>query len=749
MTNLEYFRSLLYKILAVIVLILTFLSGGITFGQILYGVVTDEQHNPLQGVNTGIRILHRFAATDQSGKFRFSDLPEGNYMIEFSIIGYKTIVLPVSISGDTVERNVTLQVNPLQFRSITVTANPNHTDVLETPQPVSVVEGRDLDRNRGQSVMQTIETMPGVSMSSNGPLSMKPIIRGLGGQRVVVAENGLRHESQQWDDDQTPEIDAMDVDRIEIVRGPNSVMFGSDALGGVVNIISTDPQALGDINAGLRGNIILNGFSNSKQGAGSFSLAGKNDNVAYKVRLGLRHAENIATPAGELQNTGEHELNGSAMIGMREDWGNLAMDYSHFGQHSQIYPDPDSPAGAAPYQDVAHDKLSLHFDLPLSFVRLESHAHWQKDEENEFDDAASHNPTVDLALTSLTLDIKAHHNPTGPFFGTIGFSLENQLNETKGAEALIPGFNQFNEAGFIHEEVLISRLGLSAGLRLDERRLHVNDNAGLGVANQVRNYQALTGAFGAVYHASEELIVAGNLGRGWRAPIAEELFVDGVDQGGMRYKTGNPNLKTEASFNIDLSLRYVSSGVKGELSFFRNRISDYIYLASTGAQDSASGLIKYATQQANALLTGYEFSIESAVTSYLSIQCGVDMVIGKNEETDAWLPSTPPQRFAIGIRLHEPAALGICNPYLSMNSKIVTDQDRLSDFETPTGGYTLFGAGFGGEIMSSALRMNIDCSINNILNKAYVDHLSRYKNYALNPGRDFVIKLSMPFDIVR
>ena len=437
------------------------------------------------------------------------------------------------------------------------------------------------------------------------------------------------------------------------------------------------------------------------------------------------------------------------MIGIREDWGNLAMDYSHFGQHSQIFPDPDSPTGATPYQDVAHDKLSLHLDLPLSFFRLESRAHWQKDEENEFDDAASPNPIVDLALTSLTLDVKAHHNPIGPFFGTIGFSMENQLNETKGAEALIPAFNQFNGAGFLHEEVLVSRLGLSAGIRFDGRRLHVSDNAGLGVANQVRNYQALTGAFGAVYHVSEELIVAGNLGRGWRAPIAEELFVNGIDQGGMRFKTGNPDLNTEASFNIDLSVRYVSSGVRGELSFFRNRISDYIYLASTGAQDSASGLIKYVTQQADALLMGYEFSIESAVTSNLTIQCGADMVNGKNEETNTWLPSTPPQRFTLGVRLHEPTALGIRNPYLSMNSKIVTDQDRLGDFETPTEGYTLFGAGFGGEIMNSALRINIDCSINNILNRAYVDHLSRYKNYALNPGRDFTIKLSVPFDIVR
>jgi iron complex outermembrane receptor protein len=541
----------------------------------------------------------------------------------------------------------------------------------------------------------------------------------------------------------------MDVDRIEVLRGPNSVLFGSDALGGVVNIISTNPQALNDINNGLRGNIILNGFSNNKQGAGSLSLAGKNGEIAYQTQIGLRHAGNISTPAGQLQNTGEHELNGKAMIGVKEDWGNLVMDYSHFGQHAEIYPNPDTPPDATPCQDVAHDNVSLHYEQSASFLRLESHAHWQKDVESEFNDAASLSPTVELALTSLSLEIRAHHNPIGPFFGTLGFSAANQINETKGVESLIPAFNQFNGAGFIHEEVLISTLGLSAGLRFDGRRLHVNDNNELDVADQIRNYQALTGAVGAVYHASEEFVFAGNLGRGWRAPIAEELFVNGVDQGGMRYKTGNPNLKTEASLNIDLSIRYVSSNVKGELSFFRNHINDYIFLTSTGEEDSATGLMKYATQQANALLTGYEFSVESAVTPNLLIQGGTDMVIGKNEQTEEWLPTTPPQRFTLSIRLQEPTALGFHNSYFALNSKIITDQNRVGDFETPTGGYTLFGLKFGGEFISNSVRMNIDCSVDNIFNKAYADHLSRYKNYALNAGRDFVMKLSVPFDIVK
>jgi len=728
----------------------TMLFSSLTcFAQDLTGLVIDEQSNAISGVNVSVRSLHRYTATDQNGKYILKNLPPGDHTVEYSHIGYKTEILSVTISGQNIENDMTLRSSPFEFRPVTVTANPIPTNVFDSPQPAGVVEGRELDRNRGQSVMQSIEMMPGISLYSGGPFSMKPVIRGLGSQRVVVAENGLRHISQQWDDDQSPELDAMDVERIEVTRGPNSVLFGSDALGGVVNVISTDPRKLSDLTSRLSGNLALSGFSNNRQAAGSLSLFGRNGEMAYKAQLGLRHAGDVMTPAGELRNTGEIELNGKAIVGVIEDWGGIACDYSHFGQKTQIYPDPAALSEITPFQKVAHDRISAQYNQSFFYGRLESRCVWQRDEESEYDAAESSRPNVDLILNSLTLDIRVEHDPIGQMFGTVGISVEGQKNETLGAESLIPAFNQLNAAAFIHEELLLSMLNLSGGLRYDIRRLRIEENEELDVISQTRNYGAVTGVLGAVWHPNAQMALAFNLGRGWRAPIAEELFVDGVDQGGMRYKIGEPNLKTEESFNIDLSARYASHLLKGELSVFRNRINRYIYLRPSGIKDSVSGLIKYYTQQANATIVGAEINLELGVTNNLFLEAATDFVLGRNEEMDTWLPLMPAQRIKIGLRFTKPSFIFFQNPYLLLNSKIVLEQNRVNDFETRTGGYSIFGTGFGGEIPVMSSRMLVDCSLENVFDRAYIDHLSRYKNYALNPGRNVLLKMSVPIDIVQ
>ena len=734
---------------ACVLLIATLLSTPTIVAQHLSGVVVDDQNSPLPNVAVGIRALHKQITTDQQGRYGFKDLPPGIYAVEFSLIGFKSEIFPISISAKDTSFIVVLHTSLFEFRSVTVTASPGPVDILDSPQPVSILEGREFERKLGQSTMQSIEMMPGVSMYSGGPLSMKPVIRGLGSQRVVVAENGLRHESQQWDDDQSPEIDALDVQRIEILRGPNSVLFGSDALGGVINIIDNDIGRFTDEKPRLDGNLFLQGFSNSRQGVGSLSLSGRNDALCYKVQADLRQASDISTPAGELHNTAESELNGKVSTGLVEESGNILFDYSHFGQKIEIPPDPDALSEVTPFQKIAHDEVSVRYDHSFSSFKIESHALWQRNQESEYGAAESTVPDVDLVLNSLALDVRSHHNPVGPMFGTVGISVEGQKNETLGAEALIPSFNQMTAAGYLHEELLLSPMNISAGFRYDARRLDVDENDELIVSGQTRSYHAVTGGLGAVWHVSDPLFLACNIGRGWRAPLAEELFVNGVDQGGMRYKTGDPDLQTETSLNADFSIRYVSARIKGELSVFRNRINDYIYLKSTGERDSASGLVKYVTRQANATLTGGEFNLEFAVSENLILESSADIVLGKNEETETWLPLTPPPRTSLGLRLTQPSWKFLLNPYLSFGARVVFDQNRVGEFETPTGGYTLFNIRIGGELSVMSNTVKVDCSVKNLLNRTYADHLSRYKAYALNPGRDITLKLSIPFDVVR
>jgi len=612
-----------------------------------------------------------------------------------------------------------------------------------------VLEGRELDANFGQSLSQTIESVPGVSTFARGPMNGKPVVRGLTAQRVTVAENGQRHESQGWDDEQSPEIDIFDAEQIEIVRGPHSVLFGSDALGGVVNVI-TRPF---DEGAGrLNGLLVFNGFTVDQQAAGHVSLFGSSSDVRYRGSFTARTVGDIGTPEGTLPNSGAKETNGRGTLGLDKEWGNLSLDYSHFDQTFKISPDPDEDPDATPFQKILHDQAQLLYGTGLSFGRLEVNGNWQLStrsefEEGEEEDADTAMPAVKLRLHTAGGEVKLHHHPIGSMFGTIGGSISRQSNETLGEEPLIPGFTDVNGSFFVYEEFGLSDVNVSVGARYDNRKLDVDENDDIGVEAQTRTYDAFTGSVGVVFHATDRLSFASNLGKGWRAPIAEELFVNGVDEGAVRFKVGDSTLAPEESINIDASIRYNDPKVKAELSLFHNRINKYIFLSPSGEVDSASGFEKSFHHQANATIMGIEYSLESALTDNFIVQASGNFLNGRNDETDTWLPMIPANRIIFGIRLTEPSLLMWRSPYFSVKAKVTFDQNHLAEDEDPTGGYSLFDLGFGGMMNAGGHAIKFDFAVLNLLNKAYFDHLSRYKDYGLNPGVGVSAKVTVPFTV--
>jgi iron complex outermembrane receptor protein len=275
--------------------------------------------------------------------------------------------------------------------------------------------------------------------------------------------------------------------------------------------------------------------------------------------------------------------------------------------------------------------------------------------------------------------------------------------------------------------------------------LEVEVTPDLNVEAQTRNYSSVTGSLGLVYRASEPLAFTINVGKGWRAPSAFELFVDGVHEGTVQYLIGDRTLKNEQSLNVDLSARYATNRVQTELTFFQNRIANYIFASPTGDVDSASGFQKYLLKQADATLLGIELSLQAQVTEWLILSGGFDYLRGTNDQNEKPLPLTPSNRFKAGAKLTVGSMGSILNPYVSVNVKTISSQKRVEEFETPTAGYTLFDIGAGGEIAIGSSRANVDVSVENLFDKAYRDHLNRFKAYALNPGRNIALKVSVPF----
>ncbi len=736
--------------------LLLLLSGFIATtasAQTLTGQIIDETRIPLPGVNVAVAAQRLGNASDLNGRYTLR-LPVGSYTVAYSSVGYGKQTRQVTLAaGQTVTLNITLKSSPLEVAGVVVSGTPTPTDALSTPQSVSVVEGRQLERERGQGIVQSIQNSPGVVSYSTGAGIAKPVIRGLTSQRVLVVTDGVRQEGQQWGDEHGPEIDALDVERVEVVRGPNSVLYGSDALGGVVNVIRPGIPSVGEGAPTLAGKALLNGFSNNEQVAGALALYGASGLIGYRGNVTVRRAGDVTTPDGKLFNSGSSQINGSASVGTKGLWGSLALDGGLFSQDIQIHEDPAENPTATPFQKVRHGRVHLHGDFPFKPLRLEVNSSWQKNSRREFGSADAVTPDLNLGLTTVDLDVLAHHKPIRTLFGTVGLSFLNQQSRTLAEEQLIPAFDLTNVAGYVYEERAFGPVEASLGGRYDGRWMDVQQNDALGVEAQKRTYGSATATGGVVWHLAQPLGLAFNLGRAWRAPTAFELFANGVHEGSGRFEIGDAGLVPEQSLNEDVSLRYATSRVQGELALFHNRINHYIYPSPTGQFDTtganASNFPIYLNRQTDATLRGGEFQLQALVSNWLVLSGGFDLVRGTNSATDQPLPLLPADRIRLGARFTTTRVGRLTNPYASITSRIVARQGRVDPQEQPTAGYTLVDLGIGSDLIVGGNRLTVDLTVTNALDRAYHDHLSRYKLYALDPGRDITLKLSLPFIAAR
>jgi iron complex outermembrane receptor protein len=267
------------------------------------------------------------------------------------------------------------------------------------------------------------------------------------------------------------------------------------------------------------------------------------------------------------------------------------------------------------------------------------------------------------------------------------------------------------------------------------------------VERQEKNYNALSGNLGVVWRITDPFALSVNLGRAWRAPTAFELYVDGVHEGTARYEIGDDDLVPESSLNIDASLRYISGIFQSELSVYNNRINDYIFPNPTNEFDPGSGFRKYQYSQANARIYGLEYSLQAQTFPWLILSGGYSIVRGTNQRINAPLPLMPTDQLKLGARFTQPKLGFLYEPYLSVDTQIFARQDRTAGFETPTAGYTLLNMGIGGKLQMGSKKLNIILQAENLLNAAYRSHLSRYKEYALNPGRNIKLKINIPFTL--
>ncbi|HYK82786.1 MAG TPA: TonB-dependent receptor [Gemmatimonadales bacterium] len=718
----------------------------------LRGTVRDTAGHPVAGAVVRLAELNLMVVTRSDGAFRFPAVPAGRYTVIVERDGFAPLVQPVRVPAAPL--SIVLRESIVHLAPVTVTATRSAIDPRNSPLATGELSGERLRRFQEVSLAHALDGLPGVRTLSTGEQVGKPIIRGLAGPRVLTLDDGLRLEDYSWSDEDGPSVDTRLAARVEVIRGPASVLYGSDALGGVINVIPLEvPDGRGR-SGFVRGAAELYGATNNAELGAVLRSEGASGAVGWRVTgIGRRANDfhtppgNDSTPTGDLYNTGFHALNGEAVVGLRTDRGSVMLRYARYGGNFGLLDGPPVPSDnvSGPLRRLSDNRLQLTSSSAIAGVRLETKSQWQRHALQEVSDQSrtgDSTPTFDLLLNTFSTDVLLRHGGGGWLSGTLGASGLYQDNATRGTVPLVPAARTVAGGLFAFETGTLGRWTLLAGARVDARRLRADSNTTLRLSAQTRTAGAFTGDLGAVYRATPSLAVAANLGRAFRAPTLFELFTNGPHLGENRYEIGLPTAEPEVSLDADVSVRWQRGRVRSELAAYRNVIQGYLYIAPTGTIDGPTGLAIYRYHQADAVLFGAEAGAEAEATRFLTLRARIDLVRGENRATDQPLPLMAPPRADLETEWHATGLMWADRVYVSAGEQIVTRQLRLGPFDSQTPAYHLLDLGVGVEEAVGGRLVHLDIRVRNAADARYTDFLSRYKSFAYGQGRNVTVQLS-------
>jgi iron complex outermembrane receptor protein len=722
----------------------------------LAGRVVDSAGAPIRDARVTILEANRSTSTEPDGRYGLDQLPTGTFSVSFRAIGFRPEVYRVTLGSERVTLDVTLKHTVVELTELQVTASPLATSTLESPQPTAVLGGEDLNRAQAPSLGETLNSVPGVHSFSTGAGIGKPVIRGLTSNRVLVLDEGQRMETQQWGDEHSPNVETANAARVEVIRGPASVLYGSDALGGVINVLQRDlPDAIGRQPI-IRGSTSAAYASNNREPDGALMVEGASGGLAFRAEGSGRTAGDVRTPSYRLWNSGLRQGGGSGTLGYQGAWGNIRGTYSQRNEKLFL---TDEDSTATPTQRMVTNRASVDLTLPFRTSRLEAKAGWERSRRREFEDSVTSDVALGLLAKTWTGSVQFHHPQLGKLSGIVGVSGLRTGFDKFGEETLIPNNRVWTVGTYAFEQAEVGRWHLSAGARYDYRHLDVDQDDELGVSAQTRTYNSVSGNFGVLYRLTEPVALVFNVGRGFRAPNSFELFANGVHEGTVAFEHGDPDLKNETSINTDVAVRVQSPTVTLEIGGFANFIHNYIFSIPTGVTDPESGFEIFDFTQGNARLLGFEGSVQYHPMPILHLQVGADYTNGQNTSADEPLPTIPPFRATYTARL-EPTGRGVFqSPYLSFGGETNAKQSRLNPAEAEffaeafegagfqSVGYTLANAGAGFTLNAGERPIQVDLSVHNLFNKDYADFLSRIKTNAPLPGmgRTFIARVTANF----
>ncbi|RQP09352.1 MAG: TonB-dependent receptor [Parapedobacter sp.] len=742
-------------------------------------VMDSDTQLPLSGVTLTINPGATQLLSDGHGYFRFSQLCKGvRYTVTATSVGFDSLVTEVLLKNDET-LTLALHHGHIRLHDVNVIG---HQQSVVTANAVRTVSHEQVAQVQGKTLADIFSNLPGVSMLQTGTTIAKPVINGMHSNRILILNNGIRQEGQQWGSEHAPEIDPFVAKDFKLIKGAEGVRYGADAIGGVIITspapLPIDPHVSGELNTIYQTNGqggVLSGMLQS----GVKGIPG----LSWRVQGTAKRSGNVRTADYYLGNTGLAEYNGSAAVRYSHTRSVFDAYYSRFytslgiftGAHVGTIDDiqarveagkpfetyPFSYAIAAPRQRVVHDlgKLKWHRDY-TNGGSSDIQYGIQRNHRQEYDIRRGGRgalPMLDMVLTTQTLDA----NYQTPLYDNnwrtqVGTNLTMQVNNNVPGTLntpLIPNYDSFTGGLFAIQRLIREAYEWEMGIRYDFKTF---DAAGFDKYQHLyggqRDFHNVSGSFGGVWRPDKTWQLRSNIGLAWRAPSANELYSNGLHHGAALYEIGDAGLGSEHGYKWVVSPSYAGDRVTIDLDLYAQYIQDYIY-----AQPSPGEFLQtirgtfpvFRYKQTDATFFGADLSLQYKLIDGLDYHLNASVIRARDVTNDVYLPYIPSDRFDHRLRWQLPIESKVTsNTYVSFAHQWVLEQNRYepgTDYAPPPPAYHIFSLYAGSQFALGNHPLEAGISVNNLFNTRYKEYMNRFRYYSHGLGREIGIRLSYSF----
>lgn len=724
------------------------------------GVITGKVYDStnghaLPGATIYIHEFEKGVVSDENGQFTLGEIPTNEIRIEVSFLGYETKIITI-----TSTESITIALKPilLETPEVVVTAF-NFTSQHENAVKIVAINLSSMQASGSPSFIESLALIPGVDLISKGNGIGKPVIRGLSNSNILFLNNGIKMENYQFSEDHPYVIDDTGIDRVEIIKGPASLLYGSDAIGGLINVLSEHPAASGR----TEGDVSMQAYSVSNGYSANVGLKGSLKQLSWGLRGGMKNHRDYFDAMGHfVPNTRFSQQSAKTFLNLNNNKGyfKISYEYNHFlpgmtNEASASLITSNDYLKSVWFQDLTNHLLLSKNTFFIHKVKLNANASWQLNHRIlNTDDMGE----VNMQLKSLSYELKTWI-PSGKNTDLIvGFQGVSRINQNNEAHVRVLPDYTVNEIALmgLYQRRLFQKLSIQAGARYDSRTLNIpeqgkaihshEETADDSTTHEImpainKLYQNFSMSVGATYELTPDLLLRANVASAFRPPNVAELTQDGIH--GIRFEKGNIDLKSQRNYEGDLSVHYHLDNLSADVAGYYNSISNYIFLSPTETFEDTYRIYQY--KQTNSRLYGTELNLRYYMLKWMELQCQFAITRGKQADGSN-LPFIPHDKLKLGVNFEKDKLGFLSRPYVNMSLLYAFKQNRPSEFETPTNAYSLVNMGIGGTVEGEKYSLKIGIIGNNLLNQLYYDHLSTLKEIGYyNSGRNLTLNLKMFF----